>query len=455
MFAANVGTKHLRGIAVYIASTINVTQVQLTSSFNENITLSFFGVANQFTLSVVYRSPNCASSNDLELIKHISEIAKLNNGDKLIVGDFNFPNINWESWSAPDGDGGSEGFLDCLRKNFLIQNIYNPTRVRGTQTPHILDLALTSDAFVQGVQYLAPVGFSDHCIIHMVCEWESQHHLTNDPKLNYSKGDYSGFRTYIIDRLKTIDLIIPSDVEEASSALNLIILEGTHKYVPLSKGNTWKRKSNWNCPIDDQTRLLIKKKHRLWTRYIKTRDPVTHNNYKITRNAIKQVIRNQEKAHQHAIAAECKLNPKKFWGYVKSKSNIKNTMGNIKVCDSNGKADIIVDDERKSNVFADYFSTVFSHEPDTEIDKLHNINYQYNMSDLNISRDTVQDKLSNLRIDKSPGPDNIHPRVLKELQDQLSVPTAKLYNVSLQTGKLPEEWRQSTITAIHKKGQGW
>jgi hypothetical protein len=74
------------------------------------------------------------------------------------------------------------------------------------------------------------------------------------------------------------------------------------------------------------------------------------------------------------------------------------------------------------------------------------------MSDLNISGDTVQEKLSNLRIDKSPGPDNIHPRVLKELQDQLAEPIAKLYNLSLKTGKLPEEWRQSTITSIHKKG---
>ena len=152
-----------------------------------------------------YRSPNSALSNDLELVQHMTEITKLNNGDKLIVGDFNFPNINWDTWSAPDGDRESEKFLDCLRKNFLIQNIHNPTRVTGTQTPHILDLVLTSDAFVQDVQYLAPVGFSDHCIIHMVCEWESPHLLTNDPKLNYSKGDYSAFRTFINDKLKTID----------------------------------------------------------------------------------------------------------------------------------------------------------------------------------------------------------------------------------------------------------
>jgi len=305
---------------------------------------------------------------------------------------------------------------------------------------------------VQDVQYLAPVGCSDHCIIHVSCEWESPRGLTNDPKLNYTKGDYSGFRNFITDCLKTTDHITLSDVEQASSTLKLIILEGTHQFVPFSKGTAWKRKSNWTCPIDDHTRLLIKRKHRLWTRYIKTREPSTLNNYRVTRNAIKQIIRNQEKAHQQAIAAECKLNPKKFWGYVKSKSNTKNAMGNIKVCNGNGQTEIIVDDDRKSNAFADYFSTVFRHEPDSEFQKLPNINYSFPMTDLEISCDIVREKLIRLKTDKSPGPDNIHPRVLKELHDLLAEPIAKLYNLSLKSGKLPEDWRQSTITAIHKKG---
>ena len=452
LYASNVGTNHLRGIAVYIANIINVTQVELSTSFNENITLSFFGVDKQFTLSVVYRSPNSATTNDLQLLQHITEITKTSNGDKLFIGDFNFPNINWDTWSAPDGDTGSERFLDCLRKNFLFQNINSPTRVRGTQTPHILDLVLTNEAFVQDVHYLAPVGFSDHCMIHLVCKWESPHHLNNGHKLNYTKGDYTGLRNFITDRLKTKDPNIFVEAEQASTVLNSIIIEGTNKYIPVSKGNAWKQKSNWSCPIDDQTKLLIKRKRRLWTRYIKTRDPSTYNSYKVIRNSIKQVIRKQDKAHQRAVAAECKLNPKKFWGYVKSKTNTSNAMGNIKVYNSTGVAEVIVDDEKKSNAFADYFSTVFSHEPNTEFDKLPNIKCNYPMSDLNISHSTVLEKLTILRIDKSPGPDNIHPRVLKELQDQLSIPIAKLYDVSLQTGKLPEEWRHSTITAIHKKG---
>lgn len=41
---------------------------------------------------------------------------------------------------------------------------------------------------------------------------------------------------------------------------------------------------------------------------------------------------------------------------------------------------------------------------------------------LNISTETIKKKLDNLKIDKSPGPDNIHPRILRELSNILSEP---------------------------------
>ena len=53
---------------------------------------------------------------------------------------------------------------------------------------------------------------------------------------------------------------------------------------------------------------------------------------------------------------------------------------------------------------------------------------------------------------KSPGPDGIHPRVLNELADCISIPLSIIFNTSLTTGKLPKEWKQANISPIHKKG---
>ena len=40
----------------------------------------------------------------------------------------------------------------------------NPTRQRGTDTPHMLDLVLTSENFVTEIEHLSPLGMSDHSV---------------------------------------------------------------------------------------------------------------------------------------------------------------------------------------------------------------------------------------------------------------------------------------------------
>jgi len=39
-------------------------------------------------------------------------------------------------------------FVSSLRENLLRQHVLTPTRQRGIDTPHILDLVITSEDFV-------------------------------------------------------------------------------------------------------------------------------------------------------------------------------------------------------------------------------------------------------------------------------------------------------------------
>ena len=57
-----------------------------------------------------------------------------------------------------------------------------------------------------------------------------------------------------------------------------------------------------------------------------------------------------------------------------------------------------------------------------------------------------------MNVNKSVGPDGIHPRFLKELSGQLCIPLAILFNLSLHTGLLPSDWTEGKISAIFKKG---
>ena len=65
--------------------------------------------------------------------------------------------------------------------------------------------------------------------------------------------------------------------------------------------------------------------------------------------------------------------------------------------------------------------------------------------------DMVQ-KIEVLNSNKSQGPDEINPRLLKELSSVIAEPLAKLLQYSLVQGVVPNDWREANITALFKKG---
>ena len=53
---------------------------------------------------------------------------------------------------------------------------------------------------------------------------------------------------------------------------------------------------------------------------------------------------------------------------------------------------------------------------------------------------------------KSPGLDGISPKILKETVQQISTPLAHMFNMSLQEGIVPLEWKEANIVPMFKKG---
>ena len=74
------------------------------------------------------------------------------------------------------------------------------------------------------------------------------------------------------------------------------------------------------------------------------------------------------------------------------------------------------------------------------------------MLELKITRDKVTKLLMKLKVDKSPGLDNLHPRFMTKTAETLSEPLTLLYNQSLRKSEVPNMWRSALISAIFKKG---
>jgi hypothetical protein len=75
------------------------------------------------------------------------------------------------------------------------------------------------------------------------------------------------------------------------------------------------------------------------------------------------------------------------------------------------------------------------------------------MHDIQITEEGVTKLLKNLNPHKVPGPDNIIPRVLKELATHISPILTIIFRKSYNTGEIPSIWKRAFVCPIFKKGK--
>ena len=73
------------------------------------------------------------------------------------------------------------------------------------------------------------------------------------------------------------------------------------------------------------------------------------------------------------------------------------------------------------------------------------------LGDIVFIKDIVITKLKQLDPSKSPGPDGMHLRVLKELAEELAEPLAMIFTKSKEESKLPDTGKEANVP-LFKKG---
>jgi hypothetical protein len=74
------------------------------------------------------------------------------------------------------------------------------------------------------------------------------------------------------------------------------------------------------------------------------------------------------------------------------------------------------------------------------------------LEEVNISEKAVKDKIRKLKPESATGPDEIGPKLLQELVNELNLPLVLIFRSSLNTGEVPMEWKTANVTPIFKKG---
>jgi hypothetical protein len=130
-------------------------------------------------------------------------------------------------------------------------------------------------------------------------------------------------------------------------------------------------------------------------------------------------------------------NGKKFTNYIKSKTRSRTGIGPLKKPDGTMTAD----GREMADILNGFFSSVFTQE---DLSNMPTKNRETNkvLTDLEIDERMVIKKIDKLKKDSAPGPDNIHPRLLKELKYQVAGPLVKIFKKSLDMGVVPSDWKK-------------
>ena len=173
--------------------------------------------------------------------------------------------------------------------------------------------------------------------------------------------------------------------------------------------------------------------------------------YNKARNKVKGAIEKLRKEFEKSLAKEAKTNPKKLWKYINSKSKIRPSIGDINIDPSDEKSPTTNNDEEKAQVFAEYCSNVFTREPLGDFPHLVEKVVKEKMEDLKIEEKDIIKETQKLKPNKSPGPDGIHPKFIKNIGETIAEPLAIIFNKSLELKCIPNQWKQARICAIFKK----
>ena len=74
------------------------------------------------------------------------------------------------------------------------------------------------------------------------------------------------------------------------------------------------------------------------------------------------------------------------------------------------------------------------------------------LTDIDINETNIAKAIDKLKASKSQGPDQIHPKLIKECKDPLIKPLQIIFKKSMENSQLPSIWKQGNVTAIFKSG---
>jgi hypothetical protein len=441
-----------RGVCLFVKDGIDTLRLnELEDIFSPSIICKLFLPSKEsFIFGVVYRSPNSSAEDNHNVNILVNNLFDKHGSERVVLtGDFNFPEVDWEEEACNKGvNHPAVKFLETVQQNYLFQHVLNPTHHRALQQANILDLILSNEqGFVSSLEHLPPLGKCHHSVLDFkLCMKQAPPKRPDTTKYRFNKGDYDEMRAFA-GVVAWPELLLDSDsVDGCWLKIKKVILEAREKFIPkviLKHNGVNSKRNSIPATMLDKVRM----KRRAFKMYKKYPTKANQDAYAKARNQVKWESRKLVMSKELHLAKEAKNNPKCFYQYVASKTKPKENVSNLLKEDGT----LTQNDREKTEVLNDFFGSVFINEPKDNIPTL-DCGLDLDIQTLSVTQVQMCKALKALKVNKSPGPDEINPRILKELCNELSYPLTILFNKTMSEGKLPAEWKEAEVRPIFKKG---
>ena len=448
------------GVCVYVRREVSSKR---SFSFNllemsEQVWCELSMENEKILVGCIYRPPDASQSQFEEILSSLKTARKLLDerkfGGLIVAGDFNLPGIEWcegECMSIGNLRGIKEGFVQSLGDNFLYQCVYEPTYVGADGClGNILDLILCENLDrISGLCCGPPMGGTKKG--HLQISW--QYGISGPPLKGrissmpyvYSRGDYEGLNEYFRG-LNWEEVFRGDNLQDRYDSFLKIYWAGVEKFVPKRKGGS----RRWEPWMNDSLKGLHRKKKRMWyaLRNSGEKSKIAVREYRWVCRRLKSELKRAVAGYELELARD-KKNPKRLFQYISRKNRLDTGVKELR----NRAGEIVTDGLQISNILNEYFRSVFVEEPTDNLPRMERVPIDVEMVDkFVISVSEVEDILLGLEKGKSPGMDGISPYVLRNAAAELAGPLAVIFNGSLVSGSVPEQWRVANVTPLHKGG---
>ena len=121
-----------RGMLLCIKKNVQYQKLDISSIANTNpseIIAVELMLKEKVILVCVYRSSNSSPDNSNDINKSLEILSRRFSSNLLVVGDFNYPKIDWEHYSTTSSPNDlNSKFLECIIDCYFEQFISEPTR---------------------------------------------------------------------------------------------------------------------------------------------------------------------------------------------------------------------------------------------------------------------------------------------------------------------------------------